>query len=113
MKLKLTELTTTDYLLRQVLTRKRLFYFERRIIQFAETERCKLIARWYQNLLQINMVEGNMVPTVHVVACEKDASSPDLMNDYNIGDTVPGSATLVADTHPCPIYCGKSNILNK
>ena len=60
-----------------------------------------------------NMVEGNMVPTVHVVACEKDASSPDLMNDYNIGDTVPGSATLVADTHPCPIYCGKSNILNK
>lgn len=60
-----------------------------------------------------NMVDGNMIPTIHAVACEKDTTTPDLINDYNIGDTVPSGTTLVADARPCPIYCSKSNILNK
>jgi len=61
-------------------------------------------------------IEGNyIVPTAHVVACEKDKDGA--YNDYNIGDTAPGSADkaatpLLADVRPCPKWCGKTNFLN-
>lgn len=59
-----------------------------------------------------SMIDGNMVPTLHAVACEKDDATGK-MNDYGIGDATPPSTLMAADVRPCPIYCSTSNILNK
>lgn len=86
--------------------------------------------------LGANMVEGHLVPNVHVVVCEKDGND---YNDYNVPGELPhvalgvetgvkplafaasatstdpssGSGGSTGTTAPCPTFCGgKSNILN-
>lgn len=77
-----------------------------------------------------NMIDGHLVPTVHVVVCEKKG---DQYNDYNVPATMPAPAktaapTLMAaatasgtggtgsgstgGTAPCPATCSGTNILN-
>lgn len=71
------------------------------------------------------MVDGHLIPNIHVVACEHDG---ELYNDFNVparmpdattakplafAAAAPGSGdTATGGTFPCPVYCGKSNILN-
>jgi hypothetical protein len=75
--------------------------------------------------LGAEMIEGHMVPNVHIVACDKDG---DQYNDYAVPGGVPhvamaaetGLNPLMADstktstggTVPCPNFCSGSNILN-
>ena len=67
-------------------------------------------------------VGGSFIPTVHVVAVEKDA---DGYNDYNVpkelpavaenaglfGASAPGTGST-GTLPPCPDFCSKPNILN-
>jgi hypothetical protein len=82
------------------------------------------------------MIDHHLIPTVHVVACEKDG---DNYNDYNVPTSMPPvamatetgvkplafaasakTATASADggtgdtgkLRPCPNFCSGSNILN-
>ena len=58
-----------------------------------------------------DVIDGQMVPTLFVVAVQKDAAGS--YNDYDLGMTVPsGSQPLKADTRPCPTMCSASNFLN-
>ena len=58
-----------------------------------------------------DIIEGQMVPTIYVVAVQKDASGN--YNDYDLGMTVPsGTKPLTADTRPCPNMCSATNFLN-
>jgi len=87
--------------------------------------------------LGAEMVEGHLVPNVHVVACEHDGT---FYNDFNVPVNMPpthnvadttikpmafaAAATTTGDsgsgtgsgstgvTAPCPNFCGKTNILN-
>jgi hypothetical protein len=66
-------------------------------------------------------IDGQMVPTVHVVAVEKEGET---YNDYNVPKQMPEAAEGVelfgaapgpgssADLPPCPAVCGGQNILN-
>lgn len=68
--------------------------------------------------LGANMIEGHVVPNIHVMAVEKDG-----MENYN--DFAHGSESglqteedknikpLVTKGRPCPTECGKRNILYK
>jgi hypothetical protein len=70
-------------------------------------------------------IEGHLVPTVHVVACEKDGHQ---YNDYNVPESMPHVAMAAetgivpltdatatsgstADLKPCPTFCSGTNIL--
>lgn len=61
-------------------------------------------------------IEGKVVPSLYMVAVEKDAEGT--YNDYNVPDNsdslTSSKATLplLGVTHPCPVYCGKTDILN-
>ena len=69
-----------------------------------------------------NQIDGHLVPTVHVVAVEKDGS---VYNDFNvpkempattnaagmIGASAPGTGST-GNLPPCPNFCSGSNILN-
>ncbi|QEC67584.1 hypothetical protein FRZ67_09885 [Panacibacter ginsenosidivorans] len=58
-----------------------------------------------------DIIDGQMVPTMYVVAVQKDAAGN--YNDYDLGMTVPsGSQPLTADTRPCPNMCSTANFLN-
>jgi len=69
-----------------------------------------------------NLIEGHLVPTVHVVAVEKDGTQ---YNDYNVPTEMPAAAhamaavvpaaggSSTADLPPCPVYCSKTNILQQ
>lgn len=81
-----------------------------------------------------NMIDGHLVPTVHVVVCEKDG---DQYNDYNVPSSLPHDVAMAAETGlapmalkaatsssdggsggstggtaPCPATCSGTNILN-
>ncbi len=67
-------------------------------------------------------IEGSFIPTVHVVAVEKDG---EVYNDFNVpkempavtqapgmfGAAAPGNGST-GDVRPCPAFCSGSNILN-
>lgn len=60
-------------------------------------------------------IEGSIVPSLYMVAVEEDAEGK--YNDYNVPDNSTSLTTnttlpLLAKTHPCPVYCGKTDILN-
>lgn len=76
------------------------------------------------------MIDGHLVPTVHVVACEKDGEQ---YNDFNVPSSMPDVAMAVetgvkplafaaatsgtgkgstGGTVPCPDFCSSTNILN-
>ena len=82
--------------------------------------------------LGAEMIEGHLIPTVHVVACEKDGEQ---YNDYNVPTSMPHVATATetrvkplafaaaapssdsgkgstGGTVPCPAFCSSQNILN-
>jgi len=79
-----------------------------------------------------NIIDGHLVPNVHVVACEKDGGQ---YNDYDVPGELPqvalgvetgvkpltfmaatsggtGGSTSTADLPPCPTFCSGKNILN-
>lgn len=66
--------------------------------------------------LGAEMVDGHMVPNIHVVACEKDE-----LDNYNDFEPEGGTGLLdkedkakkplVAKGRPCPTDCGKRNIV--
>ncbi len=68
------------------------------------------------------LVDGHLVPTVHVVAVEKEGEQ---YNDYNVpkvlasGAAAPTTASAAApgssstgSLPPCPSFCSNQNILN-
>lgn len=70
------------------------------------------------------MIEGHLVPTVHVVACQKDGKQ---YNDFNVPKTLAdapvkqmqfakAATTTGGDSTgilpPCPAACSNQNILN-
>ena len=63
----------------------------------------------------VEMIEGNAIPSLYMVAVQKD-DTDGKYNDYNlpISSTDISSFTmpLLGSTHPCPVYCSKSDVLN-
>ncbi len=71
--------------------------------------------------LGAEFIDEKMLPTVHIVACEKDSSNdyhdynvPEDMNEENRNEFISDEQNmpLLAKTFPCPTHCSKSNILN-
>ncbi|CAN5633575.1 hypothetical protein BH10BAC2_BH10BAC2_14230 [soil metagenome] len=63
----------------------------------------------------VENIEGSVVPSLYIVAVEKDTE--DKYNDYNVPDnstslTTTATLPLLGVTHPCPVYCSKTDILN-
>ena len=64
-----------------------------------------------------NNIDGQMVPNIHIIACEKDANGD--YHDYRLSNELPADAAtisnsmpLLAEGRPCPVWCGKQNFLN-
>lgn len=60
-------------------------------------------------------IGGSIVPSLYMVAVEEDAEGK--YNDYNVPNnstalTASNTLPLLGVTHPCPVYCGKTDILN-
>ncbi len=64
-----------------------------------------------------DIINGHIIPNVHVVACEKDGNAD--YHDYKITAQLPSdiamqnsSMPLLAEGRPCPVWCSKQNFLN-
>ena len=67
----------------------------------------------------VETIDGNVIPSLYMIAVQKD-DVDGKYNDYNLPANGRSSAEIVASvtmpllgkTHPCPVYCSKSDVLN-
>lgn len=61
--------------------------------------------------LGANVIEGHVIPNIHVIACEKDAENS--YNDFEpeTNNLKKQDLPLVAQGKPCPTECGKKRFI--